>query len=93
MVAPTNRAISRGLSSSSVPEPDEDEDPELQDDLESFRAWLITQSGSKAGGKTAVVQNPQPKPTVEPAVAPPSEPPQASIPSKPCDECSKNPCN
>eukprot|EP00435_Cladocopium_sp_Y103_P039158 s940_g10.t1 len=45
MVAPTNRAISRGMSSASVPEPEEEDDPELQDDLESFRAWLITQSG------------------------------------------------
>ena len=70
MFAPSNRAIGRGLSSSSVPEPDDEEDPEMQEDLESFRAWLITQSGSKVGGKTAVAQKPQREPTSEAAPAP-----------------------
>ena len=86
MVAPSNRAIGRGLSSSSsVPEPDDEEDPEMQEDLESFRAWLITQSGSKVGGKTAVAQKPQREPTSEAAPAP--------IPCKPCESCSKDPCD
>ena len=96
MVAPTNRAIGRGSSSSSVPEPDEEDDPEMQEDLESFRAWLITQSNSKVGGKTAVVQKPPAEPASEPApAAAPVAAPAAALapsPSIPCESCSKDPC-
>ena len=43
MVAPSNRSLVKGQSTASF-EPEEEEDPEIKEDLETFREWLLKQT-------------------------------------------------
>lgn len=72
----------RGVSTNSV-EPEDEEDPDIKEDLDTFKEWLSQQAKSKAG-------------TVEPKPAKPSESSTAACPARApqsCSSCSKDPCN